>query len=246
MTGHDGTAPAADGAEKMKKSMMAARFAPGLVAGLILAFAFPAHKAAAQAALPSPNSMGPVVKGGSGIAAPQPSVPGLPGAHQSSGPVSHGDINADLLSPNDELFDAIDRGDTASARDAIARGAELSATNAVGQTPIDESVALGRNEITFLLVTLLHAGGSDITDAQGPMAMPPANTLGLSSKDERAASAPVSFFGEPAPGGSAPRKTGYGSEETTADAAAAPPPVVNDPGAPVPSAGFVGFGASGQ
>jgi hypothetical protein len=196
--------------------------------------------------LPAPTSIGPVVKGGSGLAAPEPSVPGLPGAHQGSGPVNHGVINADLLSPDTELFDAIDRGDTAAARDAIARGAELTATNAVGQSPIDESVALGRNEITFLLVTLLHANGSDITDAQGPMAAPPANTLGLSSKDERTASAPVSFFGGPAPGGPAPRKSGYGSEETTADAAAAPPPEVNDPGAPVPSAGFVGFGSSGQ
>ncbi len=231
----------------MKNNTMLARVAPGLVAGLILACAFPAHKAAAQAALPSPNSTGPVVQGGSGIAPAQPSVPGLPGAHQSNGPVNHGTINGDLLSPNDELFDAIDRGDAAAARDAIARGAELSATNAVGQTPIDESVALGRNEITFLLVTLLHSDGSDITDAQGPMAAPPANTLGLSSKDERDASAPVSFFGGQATGGAAPRRSAYGSEETTADAGvAAAPPTADDSGAPVPSAGFVGFGSSGQ
>jgi hypothetical protein len=183
------------------------RAATGLVAGLIVALSWPAHKAEAQAALPSPTSMGPVVKGGSGISAPEPSAPGLPGARPAN-VVNKGVINSDLLSPNDQLFDAIDRGDTSAARDAIARGAELGATNQVGQTPIDESVALGRNEITFLLVTLLHAGGSDITDAQGPMAMPPANTLGLSNKDERAVSTPVSFFGPRKPNLASPRAAG--------------------------------------
>ena len=173
----------------MTARMTVTRAATGLLAGLVVACAWPAHKAQAQASLPSPTSMGPVVKGGSGIGAPQPSAPGLPGA-RPVGLINKGSINSDLLSPNDQLFDAIDRGDTAAARDAIARGAELDANNAVGQTPIDESVALGRNEITFLLVTLLHAGGSNITDAQGPMAMPPPNTLGLSNKDERAVSTP--------------------------------------------------------
>ncbi|WP_419760460.1 hypothetical protein [Acidisoma sp.] len=224
----------------------------GLLAGLVVAFAWPAHKAEAQAALPSPTSMGPVVKGGSGIGPAQPSAPGLPGARPSN-VVNKGIINSDLLSPNDQLFDAIDRGDTSAARDAIARGAELDATNAVGQTPIDESVSLGRNAITFLLVTLLHAGGSNITDAQGPMAMPPPNTLGLSNKDERAVSTPVSFFGPEKPGTTAPRgtprhKTRYyaSAAESSTAAPVAAPSAVETTGTPVPSAGFVGFGSSSQ
>ena len=219
----------------------------GLLAGLVVAFAWPAPKAEAQASLPSPTSMGPVVKGGSGVGAPQPSAPGLPGA-RPAGVVSRGIINSDLLSPNDQLFDAIDRGDTSAARDAIARGAELDATNAVGQTPIDESVSLGRNEITFLLVTLLHAGGSNITDAQGPMAMPPPNTLGLSSKDERAVSTPVSFFGSQNPATATRRKTHYfaSASENATEAAPAAPSYADTTGTPVPSAGFVGFGSSGQ
>jgi hypothetical protein len=231
----------------MKTPMMVTPTA-GLLAALVVAFAWPVHKAEAQAALPAPTSIGPVVKGGSGFSAPEPSVPGLPGAH-SARVINKGSINADLLSPNDELFDAIDRGDTIAARDAIARGAELNATNAVGQTPIDESVALGRNEITFLLVTLLHAGGSSITDAQGPMAMPPPNTLGLSNKDEHAVSTPVSFFGSQRPATTRHKthfyaSTAASSPEAPAAPAAAAPSFSDTPGSPVPAAGFVGFGSS--
>jgi hypothetical protein len=233
----------------MKNRLIVTRAATWLVAGLIVACAWPAHKAQAQAALPSPSSIGPVVKGGSGIGPAQPSAPGLPGA--SPGRVfNKGIINSDLLSPNNELFDAIDRGDTSAARDAIARGAELNATNAVGQTPIDESVALGRNDITFLLVTLLHAGGSDITDAQGPMAMPPPNTLGLSNKDQHVVSTPVSFFGPQkpvaAPGTPSRHRTLYTAKESAAKISSNPSSYAGASGSPVSSAGFVGFGSSAQ
>jgi hypothetical protein len=215
---------------------------------MIAAFGLPAHKAHAQAALPSPTSIGPVVKGGSGIGAPQPSVAGLPGARPTA-VINKGAVSAALLSPNDELFDAIDRGDITAARDAVARGADLGATDAVGQTPIDASIALGRNNITFLLVTLLHAGGSQITDAQGPMAMPPPNTLGLSAKDQKAATTPVSFFGTTAPTTERRHKARYASAQTTAELPPVPvstPSYADSSGAPVPSAGFVGFGSSSQ
>ncbi len=229
--------------------IMMTRVAPALVAGLIAACALPVHKAQAQASLPSPTSVGPVVKGGSGIAAPQPSVAGLPGA-RSTTPVNKGIVSSALLSPNDELFDAIDRGDMNAARDAVARGADLSATDAVGQTPIDESVSLGRNNITFLLVTLLHANGSQITDAQGPMAMPPPNTLGLSSKDQKISAAPVSFFSPAAPAVRRHTKNRYASTQSGAEMPPAPavgaPSGADSSGTPIPSAGFVGFGASGQ
>jgi hypothetical protein len=229
----------------MTTRMTVTRATTGVVAGLIVALAWPAHKAEAQAALPSPTSMGPVVKGGSGIGAPQPSAPGLPGSRPAN-VVSKGIINSDLLSPNDQLFDAIDRGDTTAARDAIARGAELDATNAVGQTPVDESVALGRNDITFLLVTLLHASGNDITDAQGPMAMPPPNTLGLSHKDERAVSTPVSFFGSQTPATTPRHRTHYYASAAEGGVQAPAAAQSYSSGTPVPAAGFVGFGSSGQ
>lgn len=223
------------------------RVAPGFLFGLIAAAVLPGQQAMAQAALPQPTSMGPVVQGGNGNQAGQPSVSGLPGARKS-GPVQQGTIDSTLLSPNDELFDAINRGDITAARDALSRGADLGATDAVGQTPIDLSVSLARNNITFLLVTMLHAGGGDITDAQGPMAQPPANTLGLSSKDQKAVSTPVGFFSPP------PASTTKSVRTKRYEAAAArstssattTPAYAGGGGSPNAAAGFVGFGANAQ
>jgi ankyrin repeat protein len=50
------------------------------------------------------------------------------------------------------LFDAINRNDLASARDAVARGASLQATNLLGLTPIDAAVDQGRSDIAFFLL----------------------------------------------------------------------------------------------
>jgi ankyrin repeat protein len=236
-----------DGADdKDMTSRIITRVAPGLLMGLVAAAALPGHHAMAQAALPQPTSMGPVVQGGNGNQAAQPSVAGLPGSRRS-GPVNQGTIDSTLLSPNDELFDSINRGDITAARDALSRGADLGATDAVGQTPIDLSVSLARNNITFLLVTLLHAGGGDITDAQGPMAQPPANTIGLSSKDQKAVSTPVGFFSAP----QAPKAKRYQTVSTHpgyngTNVAESAPAYASDSGSPNASAGFVGFGANAQ
>lgn len=63
------------------------------------------------------------------------------------------------MSPNDALFDAINRGDSAAARDAMNRGAQLDARNVLGQTPIDAAIEANRNDITFLLLSLRGAVG---------------------------------------------------------------------------------------
>jgi hypothetical protein len=223
------------------------RVAPGLLFGLVAAASLPGHQAMAQAALPQPTSMGPVVQGGNGNQAGQPSVGGLPGARKS-GPVQQGTIDSTLLSPNDELFDAINRGDITAARDALSRGADLSATDAVGQTPVDLSVSLARNNITFLLVTLLHAGGGDITDAQGPMAQPPANTLGLSSKDQKAVSTPVGFFSPPPTAATKSTRTKRyePAAARSATSSSTTSAYAGGGGSPNAAAGFVGFGANAQ
>ncbi|MCB8873697.1 hypothetical protein [Acidisoma silvae] len=235
-------------------SRIITRVVPGLLMGLLATAAMPVHHAMAQAALPSPNSMGPVVQGGNGGPASQPSVAGLPGARRS-GPVNQGTVDATLLSPNDELFDSINRGDLTAARDALSRGADLGATDAVGQTPIDLSVSLGRNSITFLLVTLMHAGGGDITDAQGPMAEPPANTIGLSSKDQKVVNTPVGFFSAPATAAATAKTTGKQKHYQTVAAhpatqtgsfAESAPAYSGGSGSPNAAAGFVGFGPSAQ
>lgn len=59
--------------------------------------------------------------------------------------------------PTDALFDSINRGDIAAARDAVDRGADLRAQNVLGMTPLDLSVDLGRNDITFFLLSLRGA-----------------------------------------------------------------------------------------
>jgi hypothetical protein len=82
--------------------------------------------------------------------APPPAIPGA----VSSGDVAPATKNEAEMSPNDALFDAINRGDAAAARDAMNRGAQLDSKNVLGQTPIDAAIEANRNDITFLLLSL--------------------------------------------------------------------------------------------
>ena len=61
------------------------------------------------------------------------------------------------MQPTDALFDAINRGDIATARDAISRGADLQGQNILGMTPLELSIDLGRNDISFLLLSMRAA-----------------------------------------------------------------------------------------
>jgi hypothetical protein len=145
--------------------------------------------------------------------------PALPGATSSPNLVIPADKSVADLPPNEMLFDAISRGDVATARTAMSRGADLKARNVLGLTPIDMSVDLGRNDITFFLLSMRDA-------ANGP---PPAKT---------AAKAQAATFKSAPP----PR-------QAAAPAAPAPKPVNRqfvggDPGTPAPQAGFLGFGAT--
>ena len=63
------------------------------------------------------------------------------------------------MEPTDALFDAINRGDINAARDAISRGANLRGHNVLGMTPMELSVDLGRNDISFLLLSMRGADG---------------------------------------------------------------------------------------
>jgi hypothetical protein len=83
-------------------------------------------------------------------AAPAPALPGL-AARRAPAPIP-GDPAANL-SPNASLFDAIARGDLTAARDAVARGANADARNALGLTALDAAVDQGRNEIAFYLLS---------------------------------------------------------------------------------------------
>lgn len=80
--------------------------------------------------------------------------PALPGARSNAGAAAPAARSASDMSPNDALFDAINRGDMAAVRDAVNRGADLNTHNVLGLTPAELSVDLGRNDITFLLLSM--------------------------------------------------------------------------------------------
>jgi hypothetical protein len=113
---------------------------------------------AAQAAPLAGSGFKPVVGLAKGAAPAGAPPPGLPGAGTSSN-VAPPTRSPTDMPPTDALFDAIDRGDLAVARDALNRGADLNGHNLLGMTPMELSVDLGRNDITFLLLSLRNAGG---------------------------------------------------------------------------------------
>lgn len=87
------------------------------------------------------------------LQAPNPAPSGLPGlggiAPEATGPSLAKPISGD---PTEELFTAITGNDYAAAQDAVSRGADLQALDQFGETPLDLSIALNRNDITFLLL----------------------------------------------------------------------------------------------
>ena len=85
--------------------------------------------------------------------APPPAIPGAESAGEPAPPSK----NVSEMSPNDALFDAINRGDAGGARDAISRGAQLDSHNVLGQTPMDAAIEANRNDITFMLLSLRGA-----------------------------------------------------------------------------------------
>jgi hypothetical protein len=102
-------------------------------------------------------------------AKPEP-PPSLPGSHALPMPVVPLDKNASDMNPNEALFDAINRGDISAARDALNRGADPNTRNVLGLTPIDEAVDLGRNDISFLLLS--ERASSEAEAAAAPAAHP--------------------------------------------------------------------------
>lgn len=154
---------------------------------------------------------------------PPAALPGLQG-RRAPEPIP-GDPTQSL-SPNGALFDAINRGDLAAARDAVARGADTEARNVLGLTPVDAAVDQGRTEIMFYLLSVRGA-----SRGAGP---PP------SEAEQRPAASPRPR-----------RNAGRGGAEPPLRPAPveAPTPVrgarlwANDGGAPNPAIGFLGFDA---
>jgi hypothetical protein len=155
---------------------------------------------------------------------PEASPDAVPGAkaRAPAAPASKAVLD---MQPTDALFDAINRGDITAARDALNRGADLNGVNILGMTPMELSVDLGRNDISFLLLSMRgeDAGRGSRVDARdtAPAAKPKKGTevvrRGTQPKPVPVAAKPV----------------------------ATPKLFANDGGAPVPNAGFLGFDSRG-
>lgn len=158
-----------------------------------------------------------------------PPPPALPGA--SNGSTAAPAVRSPLdMEPTDALFDAINRGDIAAARDAISRGADLHGRNILGMSPIELSVDLGRNDISFMLLSMRAAENTDNRSAQANAEKKQPQQTKQAKAPARPAHAPATKFAaaspqEPAPSQNARLFSGDG-------------------GTPIPNAGFLGFDSS--
>jgi hypothetical protein len=142
--------------------------------------------------------------------------PALPGAGvpaPATGPVVQAPITGD---PTTALFTAINNADYNAAQDAISRGADMTAQNSLGETPLDLSIALNRNTITFLLLSARN----EVADGGGPQ--------GPVTAQPAVAAAKPSFTTH-----ATPARAMAPTHSNT---------LSNNPGTPDPSAGFLGFG----
>ena len=149
----------------------------------------------------------------------------LPGARTQKNETVPADRIASDMAPNEALFDGINRGDMVYVKDALSRGADLNARNILGLTPLDLAVDLGRNDITFLLLSMRGSGGGGAPAVPG------------SGKSVKALLQEANKAPPKAP------KAARAAREATPATAGKPKLFANDGGAPVPNAGFLGFGS---
>jgi hypothetical protein len=165
---------------------------------------------------------------GNRTAAPPPATktappPALPGAASSSD-AAPANRPASDMEPNEALFDAINRGDIGAAREALGRGADLQGRNILGMTPLELSIDLGRNDITFVLLSM--RAGDEKANRQATAAQATAKpNVTKQAKQAPPRAAPRVATAPPAPSQTARLYSGDG-------------------GTPNPNAGFLGFDSS--
>lgn len=188
------------------------------IAALLSGFAL-IGTAAAQMPIPGAPMAGPAIH--PHVRNQEPPPPALPGAAGSDG-MSIGAVAAANENPTKLLFSAINHGDYTEARAAVSRGASLDTRNALGETPIEMSVELNRNAITFMLLSVRREDGSPSGGAPPPaMPLPTTRTPAFQVARSR-----------PRPERTRPVRTRPVRMPAAAD----------QPGVPDPSAGFLGFG----
>ena len=207
-----------------------AKLAFGMTLGMVLS-------TAAWAQLGTgPLGGGPLGSSGSATArrTPAPEKPAIPAPSAIPGakarePAAPPTRSMSDMQPTDALFDAINRGDIAFARDALSRGADLNGVNVLGMTPMELSVDLGRNDISFLLLSMRgedsgrgsRAVSRNSGTAEQGGAMPAARSTQTAKRR--------------APPAQATRA------QTAAKPVTGPKLFANDGGTPLPKVGFLGF-----
>lgn len=218
----------------------------GLAAGLSLVLA--SAPAWAQMMDPASGNFGglhgaPDI-GGSGatpaFGAPKAPPPaGLPGAQSQPNTAALPSTPPTMLDPTQELFDAINRGDLTAARDAVTRGADVNGENELGLTPVQVSVDLGHNDITFLLLSNGAGRASG-----GPAGVKAASSSGsqLLTGGKGGARGAAAARSAAAARAEKPRVAHVRVTEKVPEAQRQLPRLyANDGGSPIPSAGFLGF-----
>jgi hypothetical protein len=163
----------------------------------------------------------------------------LPGAQTDKARVTPLDKPNTDIPPTEALFDAINRGDITSARDAISRGADLAGKNILGLTPLELSVDLGRNDITFLLLS--YRGLDDTTHRAPPQVAE--SRPGRAGRAAAAREHAADRAAERAERAQAQREAAAARAGARAAAPRTPQLYAGDGGTPVPNAGFLGFDA---
>jgi len=203
-------------------------FVRGLALGAVLSAATPSI-VWAQLSSPVPGGGSPTSRMQSRAPEkpPLPAPDAVPGA-KARAPAAPSTHSAGDLQPTEALFDAINRGDIASARDALNRGADLDGVNILGMTPMELSVDLGRNDISFLLLSMR---GED--SGRGSRAVGRDDAAG--GKPVKA-NAPVRNAAE-----SKAARTNVAELPVATRPIVAPKLFANDGGTALPSVGFLGF-----
>jgi hypothetical protein len=135
--------------------------------------------------------------------------------------------------PTEQLFDAINTGEIEDVRAAVAAGADVSARNVLGLTPVDLAIDLGRNDVALYLLSLGRARPlAPLPDERAAQRQARASEQQLRLQQQRAEQAAV----EAALRSRAPAVSGQGI-------VAVAPLWRGDGGTPNPSIGFLGFDA---
>jgi len=135
--------------------------------------------------------------------------------------------------PTEQLFDAINTGEIEDVRAAVAAGADVSARNVLGLTPVDLAIDLGRNDVALYLLSLGRARPlAPLADERAAQRQARASEQQLRLQQQRAEQAAI----EAALRSRAPAVSGQGI-------VAVAPLWRGDGGTPNPSIGFLGFDA---